>query len=62
MTRGRRPLIDRPCGVEVNVPETVWAKVNLLLLDPVTGGRKKGAWSTLVTGLLRKWLEEQQSR
>jgi len=59
MARGRKPALDRPIGVEVGIPETVFARVSLVLLDPVTGVRKHGAMSALIVQLLREWLEKQ---
>ena len=59
MPRGRKKNLDRPIGVELHIPETVFARVSLLLFDPVRGARKHGALSALVVGLLREWMEKQ---
>lgn len=59
MARGRKPnpipTIDWKC----HVPVPIACKVDLLLLDPVTGNPRHGARSALVTELLIKWLEER---
>jgi hypothetical protein len=62
MSRGRKPNMDRPIGVEIHIPESVMARVSLLLFDPVRGARKHGAMSALVSQLLREWVEKQCGR
>lgn len=56
----RKTHTDKPIEAKVNIPTTVFAKVNLLLFDPVRGHRKYGEFSKLVTELLQKWLREQE--
>ena len=43
----------------VYIPEELDRKVELLLLDPVKGRAKFGAWSDLMTRLIREWVDEQ---
>ncbi len=59
MPRGRKKNPDRPMETKLSIPESVLARVSLILVDPVTGGRKYGSMSALVTQLLRQWLKEQ---
>lgn len=59
MSRGKKPHLDRPVEVSVNLPETLIAKVSLLLFDPIRGTRKHGALSALITGLLKDWVSRQ---
>lgn len=56
---GRKRLAERPIARQIHIPETVVAKVDLILYNPRTGVRRHGAWSALVTQLLREWLEKQ---
>lgn len=50
---------DRPQAKEVQIPKSVKDKVDALLLDPLSGRPEFGAWSKLVTALLRVWLENK---
>ena len=42
-----------------HIPEDISARVELLLANPGTGQVKFGAWSKLVTELLREWVEKK---
>jgi len=56
-----KPLLtDRPKKVTVSIPESVFSKVHLLVLDPLRARTRYGTLSGLITSLLRKWLEEQR--
>ena len=59
MARGRKALAEPRVRVEVRIPEVVLAKVSLVLMDPVRGGRKYGSLGDLTTQLLREWLKSQ---
>lgn len=58
--RGRKPHSDPPVQWFLSVPTTLAAKVDLLLMDPVTRKVKYSARSDLVQVLLREWVEKQQ--
>lgn len=58
--RGRKPHTDPPVRVEITVPQTVIAKLDLLLSDPLTARTKYGARSRLITRLIREWLLTKQ--
>ena len=49
------PTIDWKCYI----PLPIAAKVDLLLLDPVSGKTRYGARSALVNQLLLQWLTER---
>lgn len=57
MPRPRK--VDRPMRCETTVPQSIHAKVMLELYSEVEGKVPFGAWSSLVSGLLAKWLEER---
>jgi hypothetical protein len=42
------------------IPAALAAEISLLLMDPRTGKTKWGAWNTLITRLLRDWVESQR--
>jgi hypothetical protein len=44
--------------MHVNLPEDVIAEVDEKLYDPARGKTLYGGYSTLITNLLRKWLED----
>lgn len=56
MSRGRHPNAYRSVEWTVNIPETIAAKVALILHDPVRGKPAHGARSALITQLLTEWL------
>ena len=43
----------------VSLPEDLFARVELLLLNPITGKMKYGDFSRLIEQLLREWLDKQ---
>lgn len=53
-------LTDRPKSLTVMIPESLYNKVQLLLLDPTRARTKYKARSALVTSLLRDWVENQR--
>ncbi len=55
----RRKHTDPPVAVKVNLPESLYTKVSLLLLDPVRGKRRYAGLSQVVTQLLQKWVRDQ---
>lgn len=55
-----RPLkIDRPKRVEVQIPESIFAKTQVELYSELEGKVPFGAVSGLVTELLREWLKSR---
>lgn len=60
MKRGRKPHSDPPVQWFTNIPQSLAAKVELLLYDPVTQKPRYGGRSGLIQILLRRWVEEQQ--
>lgn len=54
----RRRTSPRPRAIHVNIPEDVLAPVDEKLFDPYRGKPIYGGYSTLITHLLRKWLED----
>ena len=59
---GRRKYTIRRVRWHLQIPETVAAEVELLLLDPFWQQPKWGAKSELVTQLLQEWLNSQTDR
>lgn len=58
--KGRRPKLDRPVHKRTHIPESVLNEVEILLADPLTGRPRHGAFSALVTMLLKQWLTTQR--
>ena len=56
MARGKVAHTDPPVKWRINVPQSVAAKVELMLFDPLKGEIKYGARSDLITKLLVEWL------
>ena len=50
---------DPPRHINVGIPESLFTKVKILLLDPKTGRVKYRAMSGLMTRLLSEWVEER---
>lgn len=55
----RKPLTDRPTEWKLSIPSSLAARIELRLVDPLTGKPKHGARSRLVNELLRAWLSQQ---
>lgn len=55
----RRPHVDPPIEIHIQVPKSLLAKIDQELQDPFTGKLKYGARTKLVVGLLRAWLRGQ---
>lgn len=56
---GRPKLTEKRIRQTLYIPEPTWARVRLLLLDPMTGNLKHGALSKLMTQLLNEWVAKQ---
>lgn len=56
----RRKFSDTRHQITVQLPESVLAPIDLLLLDPVKGKVKFGARSALITRLLREYLAARE--
>ena len=54
----RRRTSPRPRAIHVNIPEDVLAQLDEKLYDPSRGKPIYGGYTTIVTHLLRKWLED----
>ena len=44
---------------KIRLPVTLGTKIDLLLMDPLTGKRKYGALNSLVERLLSEWVQSQ---
>jgi len=62
MARGKKKHLDPPVEWKINIPTSVVAKVELLLMDPLTGRPRHGARSKLMASLLKEWLDKQQKK
>lgn len=66
MARGRHRKLDRPVGLKVYVPESVYQELQIRLSNPLTGHMVKGALSSLITRQLKQYLSllnaEEQHR
>ena len=56
---GRRTLTKKPITIKANIPEDLYMKVRLLLLNPVKGKIKYGAMSSLIQKLLTTWVKSE---
>jgi hypothetical protein len=57
-----RPLkLDRPQRVQINLPESVYEPLALLLFSPAEGRVPHGAWSEFFTTLARQALAKAQT-
>ena len=59
MTKGRRPLIDPTVRKRISVPKTLADQVDIVLLNPLTGGTQYNAWADYINRLIRNDLEQQ---
>lgn len=57
--KGRKRFADTRKEWKISIPESVAAKIELLLADPLTGKTKHGARSRLIVGLLQDWLKKR---
>lgn len=57
--KGRRPLIDPTVRKRINVPESVANKIDVILVDPLSGGVRYNAWSDYVNKLIRDDLAKE---
>ena len=57
----RRANAEPSVSRHVNIRQTISARVDLLLMDPVKGRPRYGAFSSLVEQLLSKHLQEQEN-
>lgn len=57
--RGRKPR-ENTVAYKVYIDAALFAEVQLLLLDPVSGKIKYGAFRKLNEQLLRQWVEERK--
>lgn len=56
---GRPPNAVPTIDWKVHIPIPVAAKIDIFLLDPVTGSTRHGARSAFVTQLLVEWLAKR---
>lgn len=55
MARPRKT--DRPSPLQINLPESLKARLTMLLFSPAEGRVPQGAWSTFFTTLAEQALE-----
>ena len=60
--KGRPVNPDTPVKLTINIPEKVYARLQLLFFDPVVGRARYGKLSGLVTNLLQDWLGKQNMK
>jgi len=58
----RPKLTDTPVDKKISIRGSLYAKVELLLFDPMRGRTRYGGWAELINELLTKWIEEQEKR
>lgn len=56
------PRVDRPVSKNLSLPTSVIAQVELKLFSEVEGRVPHGMLSTLVTELLKQWLQAQDAK
>ena len=59
---GRKPHADSPIKWNINLPTSLAADVELLLLDPLTGIPGYGKRSKLIQQLLYEWVEKYRKQ
>lgn len=57
MPRPRK--LDRPHRLEIQLPESLWAKLNVELYSEVEGKVPHGALTQLATSLITDWLKSR---
>jgi len=57
MPRKKKLIPSKPKTIQI--PEDVYNRVELLLMNPSRGKAEFGAWSDLITSLLREWVMKQ---
>lgn len=57
MPRPRK--LDRPHRLEIQLPESLWTKLNAELYSEIEGRVPHGALSGLVAGLISDWLKSR---
>ena len=53
----RQKKVDRPVEKSISIPSSIHNRVELLLVSPLEGKVPHGAWSGLVTQLLKQYLQ-----
>lgn len=61
MTKGRRPLIDPTVRKRINVPRSIAEQVDIILIDPISGGTRYNAWADYVNKLIRDDLAKNEN-
>ena len=59
---GRKKLIDAPIEKSIHLPQSLVEEVEELIWYPVRGKVRYGAFSTLVTDLLRGWVAHRKGK
>ena len=62
MPRGKKPAPEPLIQRHVWLPESLDAKLNLLLLNPTTGKVKYGARGDLINRLLQQYLSKREKK
>lgn len=58
MSRHRRP--DAPMRLHVILPQSLFARFELLLHDPIRGKARYGERSAIIESLLREWVAARE--
>jgi hypothetical protein len=60
MSKGRPAHVDKPVRVHNAIPESIYNRTQIILYSELEGRVPYGAMSTLVSSLLRDWLETRE--
>lgn len=58
MSRPRRP--DAPVRLHITLPQSLFARLELILHDPIRNKARYGERSALIESLVRDWVEEHE--
>ena len=59
MPRGRKPFADKRVRREMQIPESIALRIDVLAHDPLRGKPAHGKWSEIVSEALREWLDRR---
>lgn len=58
MPRHKRP--DAPVRLHITLPQSLLARLELILHDPIRNKARYGERSAIIEGLVREWIEERE--